>query len=149
MKMADRSSAIGLSRFFLAVRAIAWLAEEDSVCPSALIADGVHTHATFLRRLFAPLVRSGVAQVHEGRVGGYALGRQPDEITLADIYQATSRLGDRPPVTPADGQTCEADAPIVHALEDIVRLGEARFIETLSEYTIADLLRQGSAGRSR
>ncbi|EQD36239.1 Transcriptional regulator, Rrf2, partial [mine drainage metagenome] len=96
MKATDRSIAIGQTRFLLAVRAIAWLAEADSVCSSSLIADSVHAHATFLRRLFAPLVRSGVVEVREGRVGGYALGRSPDQITLADIYHATRHFGDEP-----------------------------------------------------
>jgi len=149
MKSADHIRAISLSRFLLAVRAIAWLAEADAVCPSALIADSVHAHATFLRRLFAPLVRSGVAEVREGRIGGYALGRAPDQITLADIYRATRHFGEGTCETPADTGSCAPDLPIDRALEEIIRLGEARFTEVLSEYTIADLLRMASPRSSR
>ena len=144
MNMAERKRSPGLSRFFLAVRAVAWLAKEDAICPSVSIADGVHAHATFLRRLFAPLVRSGVAEVHEGRVGGYALARQPSEITLAEIYQLTGGQLGAASSTAADELIGEADAPVIHALEDIVRLGEARFVETLSQYTIADLVQRAA-----
>lgn len=144
MNTAERKRSPGLSHFFLAVRAVTWLAQEDAICPSVSIADGVHTHATFLRRLFAPLVRGGVAEVHEGRVGGYTLARSPDEITLAEIYRLTGGQLGAASSSAADELIGEADAPVIHALEDIVHLGEARFVETLSQYTIADLVQRAS-----
>ena len=148
MKAIDRSAGTGLSRFLLAVHAIAWLAEADSVCPSSVIADSVHAHASFLRRLFAPLVRSGVVEVREGRVGGYALRRPPDQITLADIYRTVSHTTNRPaaPCSVADSSACEIRSPFDRALEEIVHIGEAHFLEALSRYTIADLLRMAAAG---
>jgi len=148
MNTAERRRSPGLSRFFLAVRAVAWLAKEDSICPSVSIADGMHTHATFLRRLFAPLVRGGVAEVHEGRVGGYALARRPNEITLAEIYQLTRGQLGATSSPAADDLIGGADAPVIHALEDIVRLGEASFVDTLSRYTIADLVQRASDGEA-
>lgn len=149
MKPADHRTALGQTRFLLAVRAVAWLAKADSMCPSSLIADSVHAHATFLRRLFAPLVRSGIVEVREGRVGGYALGRGPDQITLADIYHAIRCSGDQPCPEPAECGTREAPAPLDHALDEILRIGESRFIEALSQYTVADLLRMTSTAPSR
>lgn len=151
MKATDRSVAVGSSRFLLAVRAIAWLAEAGSVCSSSLIADSVHAQATFLRRLFAPLVRSGVVEAREGRVGGYALARSPDQITLADIYQATMHFGDEscPASAPTKSGPCEVRPSVDSALEEIFRIGESRFTEVLSMYTIADLLRKDSTAPFR
>lgn len=55
---------------------------------SAQLAEGVDSNPTFVRRLLAPLIQSGLVRSTMGRDGGVSLNADATTITLAEIYAA-------------------------------------------------------------
>ncbi|MBD3918641.1 Rrf2 family transcriptional regulator [Paenibacillus sp. PR3] len=80
--------------FGLAVQAMVVLAINGQSCPSCVLAERLHSEATLLRRIMGQLARAGLIETREGRDGGYRLLRQPDTITLAEIYKALQINGE-------------------------------------------------------
>ncbi|QJD87304.1 RrF2 family transcriptional regulator [Cohnella herbarum] len=73
--------------FGLALQALVILSKDNiQTCPSAELAVYLQSEATLLRRILATLVRGGILETREGRDGGYRLKRDPDSITLAEVY---------------------------------------------------------------
>lgn len=54
---------------------------------SELLARSVNTNAVVVRRLTGRLKKAGLVNVRRG-VGGTALNRRPEDITLLDVYKA-------------------------------------------------------------
>jgi len=78
------------SRFVVAVHAMSVLARfrgKGPVC-SALVAESVHTNPVVIRRLMSELEKAELVRSVAGRAGGFELNREPEKITLADIYFA-------------------------------------------------------------
>ncbi|GMK38022.1 hypothetical protein PCCS19_10760 [Paenibacillus sp. CCS19] len=80
--------------FGLAVQAMVVLAINGQSCPSCVLAERLHSEATLLRRIMGQLARAGLIETREGRDGGYRLLRQPETITLAEIYTALQITGE-------------------------------------------------------
>lgn len=78
------------SRFVVAIHALSVLARSESKGPvcSGTIAESVHTNPVVIRRMMAELERAGLVRSVSGRCGGFALDREANEISLADIYLA-------------------------------------------------------------
>lgn len=133
-----RSSA-NPSWFIAAVQTLTFLARTGSVCSSVMIADYVHSHATFLRRVVAQLVRAGLVLAHEGRDGGYCLASPADQITLADIYLAVKPTGSGLllPLDTSRRPLLEGDLRTL--LAQVVDETEQEVLAVLRRYTIADL----------
>ena len=130
--------------FAVALQALIVLAHSDGACPSSAIADNLHAHAVFLRRVLAQLVRVGIVVAREGRDGGYALGRPADRITLAEVYEAVKASG------PIDLSSLEpphcADSLKMHAaLAEVATEAELSVIEVLSHHTVASLMERADA----
>lgn len=80
------------SRFATAVHTLGLLATAAQQgwgpMTSAHIASSVGTHAVVIRRVLAELVEAGLVQTRRGAGGGATLARDPQTITLRDIYEA-------------------------------------------------------------
>jgi Predicted transcriptional regulator len=75
--------------FGLALQALVILSKERiRTCPSAELAKYLQSEATLLRRILSLLVKGGIVDTREGRDGGYRLKRDPDTLTLAEVYAA-------------------------------------------------------------
>jgi Rrf2 family protein len=78
------------SRFVVAVHAMSILAQQTDkrpVCSSA-IAASVHTNPVVIRRLMCALEKSQLVRSISGRCGGFVLTAEPENISLADVYNA-------------------------------------------------------------
>jgi Rrf2 family protein len=82
------------SRFAIAVHVLAYLAirGEGSALPSERIALSVNTNPTVVRRLLMQLAASGLTSSQLGTGGGAMLAREPESITLLEIYEAVDKL---------------------------------------------------------
>ncbi|WP_201318281.1 Rrf2 family transcriptional regulator [Paenibacillus sp. EPM92] len=137
MSTANRGVNIGPPRFKIAVHSIVWLAKSGSVLSSAMIANQVDSHATFMRRVMHALATAGIVESRGGREGGYILRRPADQITLGEIYIAVSTGF----VEPEFDVNCgEAGEQLDVELEKILHEAEQRTIEYLCQYTIADVM---------
>ena len=97
----------------------------------------------FLHNILATLTRAGILTSHRGADGGYTLGRDPTNITVADIIRAVEGpcavdgANDAPTPTVADGRDSR-DA--LRAVWATLRANERTVLESI---TVADL----AAGR--
>jgi len=130
--------------FAVAVQALIVLAHSNEACPSAAIADNLHAHAVFLRRVLAQLVRIGIVRAREGRDGGYTLGRPADKITLAEVYEAVKASG---PIdlSSLEPPHCAESMKMYTALSEVAMEAELSVIEVLSHHTIASLMERADA----
>lgn len=137
MSTANRGVNIGPPRFKIAVHSIVWLAKSGCILSSAMIADQVDSHATFMRRVMQALAVAGIVESKGGREGGYILRKSADQISLGDIYSAISAGAAEPEI---DVNCGEAGEQLDMELEKILYEVEQHTIEHLRQYTIADVM---------
>lgn len=91
-------------------------------CSSEMLSRTVNTNAVVIRRLLLDLKEAGLIETQRGPGGGARLARPANEITLAQIFQATSgdfqAFGQHPNL-PA--QCCPVGRGIQEVLEGIAR----------------------------
>ena len=127
----------------MAIQALVVLAHADTACPSAAIAQDLDTHAVFLRRVPAQLVRAKIVEAREGRDGGYRLARPPGQITLAEVYRAF-RPAERGGATNATG-----NAGIHAALDAVEDLIDQRVTEVFAQHTLATIIEHAALDGAR
>jgi Rrf2 family transcriptional repressor of oqxAB len=67
------------------------LAERDGFrCTSQVLAEGLCTNPSFIRKLLIPLTHDGIIVASVGKGGGLRLGQPPDRISLCDIFRAAT-----------------------------------------------------------
>lgn len=136
MSTANRGVNIGPPRFKIAVHSIVWLAKSGSLLSSAMIANQVKSHATFMRRVMQALAIAGIVESKGGREGGYILRKSADHITLGEIYTAVNGCTE-----PEYDVNCgEAGEQLDAELEKILLEAEQRTIDYLRQYTISDVM---------
>lgn len=82
------------SRFAVAVHVLtlmAWADEEP--LKSEQVAESVNTNAVVIRRMLCELAEAKLVVSQSGAMGGSKLAREPERITLLDIYQAVEMRG--------------------------------------------------------
>jgi Rrf2 family transcriptional repressor of oqxAB len=139
MSTANRGINIGPPRFKIAVHSIVWLAESGNILSSAMIANQVNSHATFLRRVMQALATAGIVESKGGREGGYTLRKSADQITLGEIYSAVNSCSAEPEV---DVDCGEAGQQLDTELEKILFEAEQKTIEYLQQYSIVDVMKR-------
>lgn len=136
MSTANRGIHIGPPRFKIAVHSLVWLAKSKSILSSAMIANQVKSHATFMRRVMQALSVAGIVESKGGREGGYTLKKAPSHITLGDIYYAVNIE-----ISEADFDIDCGDAAeqLDLELEKILYEAEQYTINYLSQFTLNDV----------
>jgi Rrf2 family transcriptional regulator, repressor of oqxAB len=129
-------------RFAMAVHALAVLAQSDEGYPSEFIAGSVNTHAVFLRRVLSALLKAGIVDAREGRNGGYRLARRPEQITLAEVYEAMEPEGPLSPSPAEPNARCPVGAGMRAAFEETANLARNGVASALEGQTIADVARR-------
>ena len=82
------------SRFAVAVHILTLMAwADDEPLKSEHVAESVNTNAVVIRRMLCELAESKLVVSQSGAMGGSKLAREPEQITLLDIYQAVERRG--------------------------------------------------------
>ena len=82
------------SRFAVAVHVLTLMAwADDEPLKSEQVAESVNTNAVVIRRMLCELAESKLVVSQSGAMGGSKLARDPEQITLLDIYQAVERRG--------------------------------------------------------
>lgn len=135
--------------FAINVHALVLMARSDEPCPSAQMACTMNAHAVSLRRCLTQVVRAGIVEAREGRDGGYRLARPPQQITLAEVYQAVKAAGpiDMSPIDPASPDPLAAG--LREVLDEIGEEAEARMLQVLARHTLAEVAeRAAAAGRN-
>ncbi len=129
------------SRLSLALHALSHMAYgADEAQTSAEIAEHAGTNPVVVRRVLGKLREAGLVASERGHFGGWRLLRDPDSITLADVYIALeeSFVATRPT---ADTKICSVERALGDRISDIMQEVEADLVARLSTTTIAEIQR--------
>ncbi|QBD75299.1 Rrf2 family transcriptional regulator [Ktedonosporobacter rubrisoli] len=132
------------SRLTLATHALTLIAApkyRDNFTTSERIAASVKANPVILRGLLSMLEKHHLVNVQRGSNAGWKLARQPEEITLLDVYRAVEpgslfAMHHTPP-----NPRCDIGCSIGSVLEDVYANIQNTLELELARVTIADVLR--------
>ncbi len=132
------------SRLTLAVHTLTWMAQfgdRYEFATSEQIAYSVNTNPVILRGLLGMMEKQHLVSVQRGSNAGWKLARDPEEITLLDVYHAVKpsalfSLHHTPP-----NQGCIIGHSIGPALNKVYANIQSALDQELARTTIADVLR--------
>jgi Rrf2 family protein len=141
------------SRLTIATHALAWLAlarrRGQDVLTSEQVAASVNTNSVIIRRSLGDLRRAGLVTVRHGAGAGWSLAREPEDISLLQVYDAVD-------AQPAFGlhhtepnQECPVGRGIRPALSGVYGRVEQTMRRELAKTSIADVLRESLANRNK
>ena len=128
------------SRFAMAVHTLALLARNQRAISSSQIANSVNTNPVTIRKVLGSLNTAGLIETQMGAEGGAILTREPQTISLLQIYRATEQKAlfafhPKPP-----NQQCACGRNITGALECVFDEAEGAMLSVLHNKTLADFL---------
>ena len=129
------------SRFAVAVHVLTLLAQvEDRPATSEYMAGSINTDPVVVRRILGALRKAGLVTTQPGVGGGSSLARDPEQITLLDVYRAVEKgrlfsLHHRPP-----NPHCVVGGNIQTTLESVFGEAEAAMEEVLAGITVTQVL---------
>ena len=129
-------------RFVVAIHALTALALSDrDVVPSDDLAWSANMNASAVRRVLSQLRDADLVRSKPGPDGGFTLSRDPDDVTLLDVYRAVDLgLAFRP-----DGNDPNPECPIGNnmtpALRDVFQPIETALAGALEDVTLGDVVR--------
>ncbi|MFI9307408.1 Rrf2 family transcriptional regulator [Streptomyces triculaminicus] len=134
------------SRLTVAVHVLVWMAlvhgRGRDLVTSEQAADSVNTNPVVIRRSLGALREAGLVEVRHGAGAGWRLAREPESITLLDVYRAVE---DEPLFglhRSEPNPKCPVGAGIQPALRQAYGEVEAAARNALGGTTIADVLRE-------
>jgi Rrf2 family transcriptional regulator, repressor of oqxAB len=143
-------------RFSTAVQmvlSVALAEHDDFRCTSKMLADGLGTNPSLIRKLLSPLSRDGLLLPSVGKGGGLRLGRAADRITLRDVYRSVTENKQILAIRDDIPSRCRISANINEFFDTVTGEAERAMLDTLHRRTIAaslaDILRLDERRRSR
>ena len=123
--------------------------DADAPITSERLAGMMRTNPAVIRRLLGGLRQQGIVSSEKGHGGGWRLARDPDEVTLHDIYDALDKptifsIGNR-----QERPTCLVERAVNDVMIDAFREAEAVLLARFREVTLGDLVRHWSANDRR
>jgi Rrf2 family transcriptional repressor of oqxAB len=115
---------------------------------SSELAEGLATNPVLVRKLVVPLVAAGLLQSSRGKLGGVALARAADRISLGDIYRAVFADKKLFPQREAIPHRCLVSSNIEGLLADVESEVDEAVTHALDHRTLESCLDE-MASRSR
>lgn len=130
------------SRMAVAVHVLAFLAwRRGEAVTSERIAGSVNTNAVVVRRIVGALRRAALVTVQPGVGGGAQLARDPDRITLREVYRAVEDGEELFSVHPHPCGFCGIGRNIREVLGGVFCRANEAMQGVLAEVTVAEVLR--------
>jgi Rrf2 family protein len=128
----------------VAVHVLAYMAwKRSEAVTSERIAASVNTNPVVVRRIVGALRNAGMVTVQPGVGGGATLAREPDEITLLDVYRAVEDGEELFSLHPSEpSRSCNVGGNIRDVLRPIFCTAHRAMESVLGQVTIADVGRQ-------
>jgi Rrf2 family protein len=134
------------SRLTVAIHSLAWLAlarrRGYDVLSSEQVAASVHTNAVVIRRCLGELRRAGLVSVSRGAGAGWSLAREPQDITLLDVYDAIGAGSAFGLHHTEPNLECPVGRGIRPALRHVYQSVDGAVRRELERVTVADVLRE-------
>src|SRR4030095_2222122 len=78
------------TQFSMAVHVLAAIANYERSFTSEILAGSVNANPVFVKRILVKLSKAKLVKTSVGKSGGYNLAREPEKISLLDIYSAVN-----------------------------------------------------------
>ena len=128
------------SRFAMAVHTLALLARNQRAISSSQIANSVNTNPVTIRKVLGSLNHAGLVETQMGADGGAILTREPQAISLLEIYRATEQKAVFAFHPKRPNQQCDCGRNITGVLECVFAEAENAMFGVLHNKTLADVL---------
>lgn len=121
------------------------MADANEPLTSERLAGMMQTNPVVVRRLLGGLREHGIVSSEKGHGGGWRIARDPDEVTLHDIYDALDNptifsIGNR-----HQSPTCLVERVVNDVMADAIREAESVLLARFRQVTLGELSRQWSA----
>lgn len=108
--------------------------------PSGMLAESVNADPTFVRKSLSKLAKAGLIVTTRGKNGASRLTRSPKNITLLDVYRASSA----PPTFAIHAYPVEKRCPIScnikGSMSSVLKKAQDSFENSLAGITLADIV---------
>ena len=129
------------SRFAVAVHVLTLMAwADDEPLKSEQVAESVNTNPVVIRRMLCELAESKLVVSQSGSMGGTKLARDPEDITLLDIYQAVENRGVFSLHRHPPSRNCPVGVNIGSVLNDVLDEVDSAVERVLANITIKDVV---------
>lgn len=129
------------SRFAVAVHVLTLMAwADDEPLKSEQVAESVNTNPVVIRRILCELAESKLVVSQTGAMGGSKLARQPEQITLLDIYQAVENRGVFSLHRHPPNRHCPVGVNIGTVLNDVLDEVDSAVERVLANITLKDVV---------
>ncbi|MGW1130039.1 Rrf2 family transcriptional regulator [Streptomyces griseoluteus] len=139
------------SKMSIAVHVLAWMAldrlDEETIATSQRIAESVNTNPVVIRRCLMELRDAGIVHGKRGAKAGWTLAREPEAITLRDVYGAVEGNGLFALHRTPPNEACPVGFGIRPALSSVYARLDDAVRDELAAVSIADVLRDVRAER--
>lgn len=134
-------------RFAFAVHILAVLAHQRGHgVTSDVLAGSVNTNPVVVRRILSSLRRAGLVCCAKGCGGGATLCRDPESITLDEIYRAIEPQRSLAGKRHHPNLRCPVGRQIKRVLENVYSAAQTALEASLAERTLADAIRSVEDG---
>ena len=110
--------------------------------PSATLADSVNADPTFVRKSLSKLSKAGLVVTKRGKRGASVLARPPRQITLLDIFRASTA----PPAFAIHSypvnKRCPVSCNLKECMSGVLSQAQYSFETSLAKITVANLVGQ-------
>ncbi|MDX8046410.1 Rrf2 family transcriptional regulator [Gracilibacillus sp. S3-1-1] len=128
------------TRFSVAIHILSLIASEaNRVATSDIIAGSVNTNPVVIRRIGSLLKKAQLIQGGPG-VAGYSLVKQPEEITLLDIYKAVTDEKELFAIHEKPNPNCDVGKSIQTALDISLTRAQLAMEQELAKQTLQDII---------
>ena len=115
---------------------------QDEEISSATLADSVNADPTFVRKSLSKLSKAGLVVTKRGKTGASVLARPPRQITLLDIYRASTA----PPAFAIHSypvnKRCPVSCNLKEGMSGVLAQAQSSFESSLAKITLASLVGQ-------
>lgn len=128
------------AEFIVAAHALVFLNHKQAVLSSEVIAENVCTNPARVRKVLSKLKKAQLIETKSGAEGGYAFVKNPEQVTLRDVFDAVGgavlevkwRSGD-------PEMDCQVAAGMAPVMDDIFASVNTACKEALAKTTIAEI----------
>lgn len=129
------------SRFAVAVHVLTLMAwADEETLKSEQVAESVNTNPVVIRRILCELAESQLVVSQTGAMGGSKLARQPEQITLLDIYHAVESPGVFSLHRHPPSRNCPVGVNIGTVLNDVLDEVDSAVERVLANITVKDVV---------
>lgn len=129
------------TQFSIAVHLLAGLGyRKGREATSGELAMSVNTSPSFVRRTLAKLSKAGLVETTTGKSGTCRLGREPNEISLLDVYEAVDAPKAFAIHAYAPLKPCPVSCNIKTALEHALTKTQEAMEDSLRSITLAEII---------